>query len=185
MATVSAKLITAEEFARMPNPEDGSQQELVRGEILTMPPPKGLHGACCSKIDRRLGIYVDMHHSGRLFVNDTGFITERDPDTVRGLDIGYWTYERLPQIPIDEYIEVAPDLAVEVLSPGNRPGQIREKVREYFNRGVRMVWIVDPFDRTIMVYRSADEGRIFHENATISGEDVLPGFSCTVSELLP
>jgi Uma2 family endonuclease len=184
MATVAQKPITAEEFAQMRNPADGSQQELVRGEVLTMPPPKGLHGACCSKIDRRLGNFVEANRLGTVCANDTGFITERGPDTVRGLDVAYWSYERLPQV-TDEYIEVAPDLAVEVLSSSNRPGQMREKLREYFNRGVRMVWVVDPVDRTVAVYRSADEGRILHESATLTGEDVLPGFSCKVAELFP
>ena len=80
------------------------------------------------------------------------------------------------------YPDVAADLCVEVLSPGNSLRRIREKLREYFARGVRMVWIIDPEDRTITVYRSVDEGRLLHENATLDGEDVLPGFSCRVAE---
>jgi Uma2 family endonuclease len=184
MSTVAHRLITAEEFARMPDPDDGSQQELVRGEIVTMPPPKGLHGVCCVKATLRLENFVEANRRGTVCANDTGVITERDPDTVRGLDIGYWSYERLPQV-TDAYIEVAPDLAVEVLSSSNRPGQIRQEMREYFNRGVRMVWIIHPVDRTVTVYRSLDEGRVLHEAATITGEDVLPGFSCLVADLLP
>jgi Uma2 family endonuclease len=184
MSTVARRLISAEEFARMPDPADGSQQELVRGEVVTMPPPKGLHGVCCVKATLRLGNFVEANRRGTVCSNDTGFITERDPDTVRGLDVGYWSYERLPRV-TDAYIEVAPDLAVEVLSSSNRPGQIREKMREYFNRGVRMVWIIDPVDRTVTIYRSLEEGRVLHESATITGEDVLPDFSCLVADLLP
>ncbi len=180
--TVVQKLITAEEFARMPDPPDGSKQELVRGEIITLPPPGGLHGVCCSKADRHLGNFVEANHLGTVAANDTGIITEHDPDTVRGPDVAYWSFERLPGVPVG-YIEVAPDLAVEVLSPGNRMRQIINKIREYFNRGVRMVWVIDPEERTVTVYRTPDEGRVLHESATLSGEDMLPGFSCRVAEL--
>ena len=181
--TVAQKLITAEEFARMPDPPDGSKQELVRGEIITMPPPGGIHGVCCSRTDRRVGNFVDANHLGTVTANDTGVIMERDPDTVRGPDVAYWSFERLPEVPAG-YIQVAPDLAVEVLSPGNQMRHIRNKIREYFNRGVRMVWIIDPENRTITVYRAPDEGRVLHDSASLSGEDVLPGFSCRVAELL-
>src|SRR3954463_6925505 len=99
MTTATTKLITAEEFGRMPDPPDGSQQELVRGVIVTMPPPKGRHGACCSKINRRLGNFADEHGLGTVFSNDTGCITERDPDTVRGPDVSFWSRARLPEIP--------------------------------------------------------------------------------------
>lgn len=182
MATVAQKLITAKEFMNMPDPEDGTQQELVRGEIITMSLPGGRHGACCSKVDRRIGNFVEANRLGTVCANDTGLLTEKDPDTVRGPDVAYWSYERLPEVPNDA-ISLPPNLAVEVLSPSNRPGQIREKLREYFALGVNMVWIVDPEDRTVTVYRSADEGRLLHENATLSGEEILPGFSCRVAEL--
>src|SRR6516164_5404508 len=82
MASVAQKLITAEEFALMPEPSDGSQQELVRGAIVTMPPPKGRHGACCSRVDRRVGNFVEANNLGHVCANDTGWILERDPDTV-------------------------------------------------------------------------------------------------------
>jgi Uma2 family endonuclease len=116
-------------------------------------------------------------------VVETGIVTQRGPDTVRGPDISYWSAERLPldQEP-EGYPALAPDLGIEILSPNNVMAKIREKMAEYFQSGVRMVWIVDPEDRTVAVYRSMDEGRVLHENATLSGEDVLPGFSCGVAE---
>src|SRR5438445_9858687 len=98
MKTTAQKLITAEEFFTMPDPPDGSRQELVRGVIITMPPPGGLHGACCSRIDRVLGGFVDAHGLGTVCSNETGFISERDPDSVRGADISFWSNERLPTI---------------------------------------------------------------------------------------
>ncbi len=178
------KLLTAEEFFLLPSPPDGSQQELVRGEIITMPPPGGLHGVCCLKAGRRIGNFVDDGPSGTVTSNDTGFITERDPDSVRGPDIAYWSKERLSEVPVG-YIAIAPDMLVEVLSPSNTWKQIRTKLKEYFARGVRLVWVLAPEDRTLTIYRTPDEGRILHETATVTGEDVLPGFACRVSDLLP
>ena len=114
------KLLTAEEFFLLPNPGDGSQQELVRGEIITMPPPGGLHGVSCSKADRRIGNFVEGKDCGTVTANDTGFITERGPDSVRGPDVAYWSKEPLPVVPVG-YIEIAPDMLVEVLSPSTHP----------------------------------------------------------------
>ncbi|MFO0965730.1 MAG: Uma2 family endonuclease [Gemmataceae bacterium] len=184
MPTAVTHLISAREFFEMPEPADGSRQELVRGEIHVMPPGGGLHGVCCSRVDRRIGNYVDAHKLGEVASNDTGFITAQEPDSVRGPDVAFWSKERLKEIPIG-YMTMAPDLAVEVLSPSNTSKLIREKLGEYFERGVRMVWVLAPEDRTLTIYRAADQGRIYHETATISGEDVLPGFECKVSDFLP
>src|SRR5262249_55959534 len=150
--TTHAELLTAEEFFMLPDPQDGSQQELVRGEIVTMPPPGGLHGVTCSKVDRKLGAFVDSAGIATVACNDTGFITERGPDSVRGPDISYWSKERLPEVPVG-YIETAPDLLVEVPSPSNTSTQIRDKLREYFSKGVRLVWVIAPEDRTLTIYR--------------------------------
>ena len=183
-AAAQTKLLTAEEFFLLPDPGDGSQQELVRGKIITMPPPGGLHGVCCSKVDRRIGVFVEAKDCGHVTANDAGFVTERTPDSVRGPDIAYWSKERLPVVPVG-YIEVPPDLLVEVLSPSNTSKQIRAKLKEYFAKGVRLVWVIAPEDRTLTIYRTADEGRVLYETATVTGEDVLPGFTCRVSDLLP
>jgi Uma2 family endonuclease len=187
MSTITqAKLLTAEEFFLLPKPEDGSQQELVKGEIITMPPPGGMRGVSCSKVDCKIGYHIDSPGGpgGTLVCNDAGFITSRKPDSVRGPDVSYWSKERLKEVPVG-YIEIAPDMLVEVLSPSNTSKQIRTKIKEYFARGVRLIWVVAPEDRTLTIYRTPDEGRVLHETATVMGEDVLPGFSCRVSDLLP
>jgi Uma2 family endonuclease len=178
------KLLTAEEFFLLPKPTGGSRQELVRGEIVTMPPHGGSHGVCCSKAGRHIGNFVEGNSDGTVVSNGTGFITDRDPDSVRGPDISYWSKERLKEVPVG-YIEIAPDMLVEVLSPSNTWKQIRAKIKEYFAKGVRLVWVIAPEDRILTIYRTADEGRVLHETATVTGEDVLPGFSCRVSDLLP
>ncbi len=178
------KLLTAEEFFRLPAPGDETQQELVRGEVITMPPHGGMHGVSCNKTGRRLGNFVEDNDRGTVTSNDTRFITERGPDSVRGPDIAYWSKERLPAIPLG-YIEIAPDMLVEVLSPSNTTKQILAKLREYFARGVRLVWVIAPEDRALTVHRTPEEGRLLHETASVTGEDVLPGFTCRVSDLLP
>jgi Uma2 family endonuclease len=142
-----------------------------------------LHGVTCSKVVRRIGNFVDAGPGGTVACNDTGFITARTPDSVRGPDISYWSKERLSEVPVG-YIEVPPDLLVEVLSPSNTSRQIRDKLQEYFAKGVRLVWVIAPEDRTLTIYRTPDEGRLLHETATVTSEEVLPGFSCRVSDLL-
>jgi Uma2 family endonuclease len=90
----------------------------------------------------------------------------------------------LKEVPVG-YIEIAPDMLVEVLSPCNTREQILAKLSEHFTKGVRLVWVIAPEDRTLTIYRTAEEGRVLHETATVTGEDVLPGFTCRVSDLLP
>jgi Uma2 family endonuclease len=184
MATASTRLLTAEEFLHLPQPEDGSKQELIQGVVVTMPPPKAPHGACCSKIDRRLGAFVETNNLGTVFSNDTGFITERNPDTVRGADISFWSRDRLPQLP-NGYISVAPGLAVEVVPPDDHFARVQRKALHYMKNGVRLLWVVDPEDRSLTVYRPDKLPHILGENEVVSGEDVLPAFSCRVGELLP
>jgi Uma2 family endonuclease len=182
MATAEQKLVTADQFFLMPL-SDGFKVELVQGAVVAACRPGFRHGLRQLRIGGLLDQFGRSTQQGRAVV-ETGVVTRRGPDTVRGPDISYWSAERLPfdQEPVG-YPDTAPDLAVEILSPNNEMAKIRLKMQEYFNRGVRMLWIVDPEDRHVAVYRSVDEGRIFHESATLSGEDVLLGFSCRVAEL--
>lgn len=182
MAVVSQTLITAEEFSKLPNPPDGSQLELVRGVIVSVPPPRGRHGVCCSKVDRLIGDFVEAKGLGTVTANDTGIILERDPDTVRGPDVSFWRKERLPVVP-EGYIDVPPDLAVEVASPGDHFARIQKRVLHFLACGVRLLWVVDPEDRSVTVYRPQKLPVILEESDMLSGEDVLAGFSCRVAEL--
>ncbi|HBI41351.1 MAG TPA: Uma2 family endonuclease [Planctomycetales bacterium] len=181
MATVAQKLITAEEFIKMPDPDDGSRQELVQGVVITMPPPKGRHGVCCNKVGRLIGNYVEANKLGFTTCNDAGFISERAPDSVRGPDVAFYSRQRVSEIP-EGYFEVSPDLAVEVLSPSDPHTRVQEKVRHYLKHGVSMVWLVDPELRIVTVYRRQEHARTLEETDTLAGEDVLPGFSCCVAE---
>jgi Uma2 family endonuclease len=183
MSTVATPLVTAEEFGRMPDPPDGSKQELVKGVIVTMPPPKGIHGIVQSKIDRKLGAFIDEHRLGWI-VTESGALLDRDPDTVRGPDVAFYSITRQPTVP-ENYSEIAPDLAVEVLSPDDRRGRVRAKIAEYIAAGVRLVWLVDPETRTVLEYRGTLRGTEYDEADTVTGGEVLPGFTCRVADFFP
>ncbi len=183
MATVAPKLMTAEAFARLPEPADGSRQELVRGVVVVMPPPGFRHGVIQLRVGSLLEQHVRPRRLGRVTV-EAGLVTEHDPDTVRGPDVAYWSAGRLPldQVPAS-YPAVAADLCVEVLSPNDTHGAVQEKVREYLDRGVRLIWVVDPAGRTVTAYRSRQDIHILEEADTLTGGDVLPDFRCPVGEL--
>lgn len=180
MSAVVTKLITAAEFARMPDPPDGSKQELVRGEVVTMPPTKGPHGFVQLNVGVILSGFVKANRLGWV-VTESGTILERDPDTVRGPDVAFYSIARQPTIP-EEWFEIPPDLAVEVLSPSDRRGRVREKIREYLANGVRVVWLVDPDARTVTAYTGTLRGIEFDSTDTLDAADVLPGFSCRVAD---
>lgn len=182
MATVDQPLMTVEEFSRLPDPPDGSRLELVRGEVVIMPPPKGKHGICCSAVARELGNYAKRTKAGWVTCNDAGVILERGPDTLRGPDVAFWSIERQPAVP-DGYFEIPPDLAVEVLSPGDRRKDVRAKIRDYLFYAVRIVWLVDPEAHTVTVYAGTLRGTELDESDTLDGGDVLTGFSCKVADL--
>jgi Uma2 family endonuclease len=180
MATTE-KLVTAEELLRMPEPADGSRYELFEGELIQMTPAGARHGACCARVCLILGGYVKEKSAGHVASNDTGVFTERDPDTVLAPDLAYWRTETLPELP-DGFAEVAPDLAVEVVSPSDTAGYVHRKVLHYLDHGVSLVWIVDPKTRTVTVYRSRQDVCILGEAEEITGGNVLPGFSHRVGE---
>jgi Uma2 family endonuclease len=182
MTRIAQKSISAEEFAQMPDPPDGSRQELVRGVIETMGRPGFRHRKINFRIAKILDKHVEPNRLGHV-VPETRVVTERGPDTIRGPDVAFWSADK---VPLDQepagYPDAVADLCVEVLSPRQDRKKIFEKVREYLWAGVRLIWVVDPEDRTVTVYRSPEEGRLLHEGAILSGEDVLPGFSVPVSE---
>jgi Uma2 family endonuclease len=183
MSSLLTPLLTAEEFGRLPDPPDGSKQELVKGVIVTMPPPKAIHGIVQAEIAALLRDVIRPKRLGWI-VTESGAVLDRDPDTVRGPDVAFYSIARQPTVP-DDYFEIAPDLAVEVLSPDDRRSRVRAKIREYIDAGVRLVWLVDPETRTVLEYRGSLRGTEYDEADTITGADVLPDFSCRVADLFP
>ena len=179
--STQTRLITADEFLEWPD-EPGLRQELIRGEVVTMSLPGGRHGKVAGKILRRLGDYVEAAELGETYT-ETGFIVERDPDTVKGPDVSFVRSERLATIANPEkHIPFAPDLAVEVISPNDRADEVEEKVQLWLRAGALMVWTVDPESRTVTIYRPGTEPVTLAEDETIRGDDVVPGFACRVGD---
>ncbi len=175
--STKTRQMTADEFLELP--DDGLLHELVRGEVVTMSLAGGLHGKVTLKIGRLIGNHVEDHRLGDTFAAETGFLIERDPDTVRGPDVAFVRIERLSKIiNPDKHVPFAPDLAVEVLSPNDRPDSVEEKVQMWLAAGSNAVWTVDPMEKTVTVHRAGVEPVVLTENQIIEGGDVLPGFAC-------
>jgi Uma2 family endonuclease len=152
-AAAPPKLLTIAEYLRLP--DDGRKTELVRGRVIEVTPASIFHGYVCSQLARHVGNFVVTNSLGRVMSNDSGVVTERDPDTLRGADVMFFSYARLPPGPMPEegYAEKSPDLVFEVVSPSERWSEVLGKVREYLVAGVAAVCVVNPRDRTGMVYR--------------------------------
>ena len=180
MAT-TAKLVTAEELWRMPEPPDGSRYEVLQGELIQMTPAGARHGRTTLAVGTVLFTFVSEKGLGHVVSNDTGVFTEKDPDTVLAPDLAYWSRQRLPELP-EGFVEVPPDLAVEVVSPSDSQSYVHRKVLHYLDHEVPVVWVIDPKTRTVTVYRSRQDVCILGEAEEITGGDVLPGFSCRVGE---
>lgn len=183
MTTVETKKLTAEEFFDLPEPKDGSKQELVRGEVITMAAPGVEHGEIQLALGSLIRVFLMSNKIGRV-VTESGVVTEHNDDTVRGPDVSYYSKERLPlDKRVVKYNDQPADLCVEVKSPSNTMKQLKAKAKEYLFAGVRLVWIVEPEDRTVTVITDPLESRTLEPEATLDGGDVLPGFSCQVADL--
>jgi Uma2 family endonuclease len=185
--STTTRLITADELLVMPRRDEHGNDcclELIRGEVKRMSPGGGTHGKLCMKLGAVLLAFVESNDLGAVFGAETGFTVERDPDSVLGADAAFVTKERLQSVEDeDKFLPFAPDLAVEVLSKSNTVAEIDEKIALYFAAGSRQVWIVNPKRRTVAVYSSPFDVRIFGEQDTLEGGDVLPGFSYELSKL--
>ena len=175
MATV-ASLMTAEEYAALPNVH-GYQTELVKGVLITMAPPMPRHGEICSQVIYLLRRCLDDHPIGRVLSNDSGVITERDPDTVRGADIAFYSYRQVPKGPLSAgLLEVKPELVFEVRSPSQRWRDLHIKVAEYLNSGVQVVCVLDDDTRSIHVFYADRGSQVFAADDEFSVRDVLGDF---------
>jgi len=183
MATaVENRLLTAEEFIAA-DLGDGTF-ELVRGEIIELPPAMPEHGVVCANVAGVLWDYGRRSGYGYTLSNDSAVLTERGPDTVRGADICFYSNTRWPRAEVGKTLPpVPPDLAVEVYSPGNRPGEIQKKISEYLGVGALPVWVVYPETRSVVIHRADDRPPIvLNEEAVVENLAELPGFRCQVSD---
>ncbi|MHC4548644.1 MAG: Uma2 family endonuclease [Planctomycetota bacterium] len=176
---MAREITTAEELLRA---HDLGRCELIRGELRMMIPPSYQHGRITMRLTGPILNHVDAHGLGTVVAAETGFLLGRDPDTVRAPDLAFVRASRGPGPPRG-YFPGAPDLAVEVLSPDDRPGYVREKVAEWLEAGTRAVWVVDPRARTVTVHEARRDAQVLTEADTLCGRDVLPGFALAVREV--
>ena len=175
-------LMTAEELLR--TGISGKRTELVRGVLVVREPPGWLHGRVAMELARQIANHVAAHRLGAVLTAETGFTLARRPDTVRAPDVAFVRGERVPDPEPRGFAELAPDLAVEVLSPGDRPGEVLAKVADWLTAGTRLVWVVDPERRLARVYRHDGSESIVGADEALDGEDVLPGFVCPLASIL-
>ena len=179
MAT-GTSLMTAEEYADLPDPH-GYPTELLKGVLITMAPPRPRHGRICARVSYYLQRFLEDHAIGQVMTNDSGVVTERDPDTVRGADIAYYSFKRVPKGPLPAgLLNVAPDLVIEVLSPSDRWSDVQVKVAEYLEIGVRAVCVVDDDTRTIHVFSPDHPMRIFKSVDEFALPEILGEFRMKV-----
>ncbi len=174
--------LTAEQYATMP--DDGRLTELVRGRIVEMPSPSSAHGYYCGNIGLALGVYVRSKGVGRVVTNDSGVPTERGPDTVRGPDVAYYSYERIPRGPLPPGYWPSPEVVFEVRSPSNSWPAVSAKATEYLNAGVKAVCVLDPDTASIGVYTAGEFPRRLTIDEELTLPEVFPDFRIPVREFL-
>lgn len=181
MATAATTPITVERFLR--DYPDQKYLELVRGEVVENMPPGFLHGILASKLSGRILFWIEAGGGGFVGV-ESGFVLERDPDTVRGPDVYYVRRERVAVLnQLRSFADFAPDLAVEIVSPGDAGEAIVDKVEQYLAAGTAQVWGVYPDRKSVHVHvPGGTTQRLSGADAVVGGE-LLPGFSLPLADL--
>ncbi len=147
-----------------------------------MSPTGGQHGRVAGNFYWHIRGFVERRQFGTVFAAETGFILSKNPDMIRAPDVAFVSKERLPTPPRG-FIPLAPDLTVEVVSPGDYESEAHTKVLEYLKAGTRLVVVANPDTRTLTVYCSLADVRVLTESDTFDGADVLPGFSVVLKEI--
>jgi Uma2 family endonuclease len=173
-------LLTAEEYMQLP--DDGRRTELVRGRVVEMPQPKPTHGYYCSNCSGILRDFVRSHDLGRVVSNDSGVKTEKDPDTVRGPDVAFYSYAKVPKGPMPKGYWPTPELVVEVKSEFDRWPALLAKVSEYLAAGVVVVCVLDPESESLGMYTQDRSPRELTVNDELTLPEVLPDFRIAVRQ---
>lgn len=172
-------MLTAEEFALLP--DRGRPVELVRGKVVELNVPFPRHGEICVQTVYLMRQYLEVDRRGRVVSNDSAVITERNPDSVRGVDVSYFSFAKVPPGPLPQgYLAVVPDLVFEVRSSDDRWKKILAKVAEYLNAGVLAVCVLDPEPQTIHVFSSDRPARILTVDEELTLPEILGDFRVLV-----
>jgi Uma2 family endonuclease len=175
------RLVTAEEFARMPN--DDYHYELVEGRVIRMSPPGVRHGVLATQIAALLHRHVAAHRLGAV-ITPAGFKLAANPDTVREPDVAFIRGDRIPSTGLPEgFWPGPPDLAIEIRSPRDRLSEVKAKVADYLARGVRLVWVVDAKKKAVTVYRRQSPAVTLGVGDVLDARDVIDGFTCPVARI--
>ncbi|MGE0600147.1 MAG: Uma2 family endonuclease [Dehalococcoidia bacterium] len=180
----SEHILTADEFWELPEPPQGGRTELVAGRVVTEMPVGRLHAKLAARLLRAIGDFVDQHRLGETHV-ELGHRTSRSPDSVRAPDVSFVAKDRLAGTASDGFLEFAPTLAIEVISPGDREGDVAAKVEEYFDGGAERVWIVRPRNKTITVHRPGGDAHTYTVRDTLSSDDAafeVDGFELNLEQ---
>lgn len=174
--------VNAEDLLRMP--DDGFRYELVRGELRQMAPAGNVHGRIAMNFGTSLNNHIRAHDLGVVYAAETGFRLAEDPDTVRAPGVAFVSRERLEEIgEVEGYWPGAPDLAAEVISPGDSHLEVEEKVFGWLEAGTKMVLTINPRKRSMTVYRSLTDITVLTDKDVLDGADVVPDFRLAVREV--
>jgi Uma2 family endonuclease len=186
MATqTTEKLLTAEEFYRLPDPPHGGRMELWEGKVRTEMPVGRPHGRSASRIDRALGNFVDANELGEVGI-EAGHVLRRGPDTVFAPDVHYFSKARVAELAATGFAEGPPTLAVEVTSPGDTKREIADKVQRYLDGGTERVWLADEPTRSVTVHRGDGTVRTLGAEEFLTSDDAgfeIDGFALKVGEI--
>lgn len=184
MTSVAAypAFMTVEEFETYPFPE--GKVELVRGEPMVGPLAGASHGGVQSNLMLLLVPHVHAHGLGRVFTDGLSYELVALPRTVRMPDASFVRAERLPTGGLEPgFLKIAPDFAVEVLSPSDKAWELEEKLADYRAAGTPLIWVIDDRRRSVMIVSHDAPVRWLGEGDTLEGGDIIPGFRCPVSAL--
>ena len=183
MSTTSMALMTAEELMELPHGE-GLRYELINGELITMPSTGLPHGRVTLRLSAPLGQFIWDNDLGEGFAAETGYKLTSNPDTVLAPDFSFVSKQRMEGLgETTSFFPIPPDLAVEVLSPSDRPSKVKTKTLRYLGYGVKQVWIVNPKDRTVTVHRSATDSETFSGDDYLEAPDLFPGFRLSLDKI--
>jgi len=174
-------LVTADQLWHTPN--DGLRRELVRGEVLVIPPSDAERGAVVAEIGWLLGRHTRPRNLGQMFAAGTGFVLARNPDTVRAPDVAFVRKQLIDAEGIPAtFFSGPPDLAVEVLSPSDRVGEVEAKVADWLAHGTLVVWVVNPRQSTVAVHRPGEAPQLLAAHDDLTDADLLAGFKVRVGD---
>ncbi len=179
---MGARLLTADDLLRLSG--KGVRGELIRGVLCETMPAGQEHGEIVMRLGAAMLNYIQPRRLGRLMGSDSGVWLERDPDTVREPDIAFFSAKTSPlDQRVTGFAQVEPDLVVEVASPGDSPRELNDKARMWLSFGARLVWVVNPEQRTVHVHRTNRPVVTLNDAETLDGLHVLPGFHCPVAQI--